>query len=108
MTGDRVLIDGCRSKYELAHFKESLSDIVTVGIDAPEEMRYQRLVSRGRDDSPATYEEFKSRDQREVGWGAAEAVANADIRLVNDSSLEEFRSRCNEIVRDLTAREKSI
>ena len=74
--GDSV-IDGCRSKDELQYFRKHIDNLVTVGITASAENRFQRLATRGRADAPKTLEEFKRREERELGWGLGEAIENA-------------------------------
>lgn len=89
-----TIIDGCRSMYELAYFKGNIDDIITVGITASKETRFKRLASRGREDDPATFEDFEKREERELGWGLKEAVEGAMIILGNDAGLEEFGELC--------------
>ena len=90
MSGEVFLVDGCRSMDEVSSFR-SLADTAIVAVHAPPSLRYARLVARGREDAPRSESEFQERDRREVGWGIAEVIALADVMLVNDSTLEEFR-----------------
>ncbi len=91
-----TVIDGCRSEYELAYFKENIENMITVGIEASVETRFHRLVARKRDDDPTTMEDFQRRENRELGWGISDAVKNAQIKLGNDGSLEDFRQLCRD------------
>jgi len=100
MSGDVFLVDGCRSMDEIASFR-SLADTVIIAVHAPPSLRYARLVSRGREDAPRDEPEFMERDRREVGWGIAEVIALADIMLVNDSSLEDFRKAAGKALEGL-------
>jgi len=94
-----VLIDGSRSLAEINHFKSVIeNDLKLIGINAPTQMRFERLIARGRDDDPSAYEEFQTRDNRELSWGLGEALENAEITLENDSTLEEFRNKCQSII----------
>ncbi len=74
------------------------NDLKVIGIHAPTQMRFQRLTARGRDDDPSAYEDFQTRDNRELSWGLGEALENAEIAIVNDGSLEEFRDKCQAIL----------
>ena len=89
-----VVIDGCRSRHELEYFKKNLDNIITVGIEASRENRFNRLAQRGREDDPDTFDDFVKREERELGWGLKEAIDDAQIKLNNDSSLKEFRQLC--------------
>lgn len=101
MSGDLFLVDGCRSMDEVASFKKLGDEVYIIGIHAPRETRYERLVERGREDAPHSPEEFNARDGREMGWGLSDVVALADIMIVNDSSLEDFQSKVREVLEGL-------
>ena len=97
-----ILIDGSRSLAEIEHFKSVLgSDLTVIGIDAPWEMRVQRLVARSREDDPSALEDFQARDNRELSWGLGQALENADITICNDGTLENFRNKCQAIIIDM-------
>ncbi len=66
-----VAIIGLRSTYELDYFKSNMPGMVLVAVDAPEELRFERLKARGRPGDPKTFAEFHARGERE-------AKANAD------------------------------
>ncbi len=93
MSGDIFLVDGCRSMDEVRAYRELTPDVNVVSIHSSPEVRFERLVKRGRDDAPKNREEFESRDSREISWGLAETIAMSDIMLVNDGTLEEFYQR---------------
>lgn len=102
MPPGNVLIDGSRSLTEIDHFKSVLgNDLKVIAVDAPAEMRFQRLGARGREDDPSVYEEFQARDERELSWGLGEAIENANITITNDATLEEFRNKCQSLIKDI-------
>lgn len=93
----RTIIDGSRGLDELAVFRQALGEEVElVAIHASQKVRYQRLVQRGREDAPKTWEEFLERDKRELSWGLGSLIAMADTMLVNEGTLEEFKCRAKE------------
>ena len=69
-----------------------------VFVDAPIELRYQRMVERHRDDEVTiSLAEFTAREEAELASGVTDADFNlleiekiADINLVNGGSAEEF------------------
>ena len=69
-----VLVDGIRGDYEVAAFKEHFPDFTLIGIVSSFETRYRRLTNRGRSDDSLTAEEFRVRDERELGWGLGRAL----------------------------------
>lgn len=93
MHGDIFLVDGCRSMDEVRSYRGLSDDVLIVGIFAPPEARFERLVKRGRDDAPRDREEFEARDSREMGWGLADVMALADVMILNDTDLDTFRDR---------------
>ncbi len=102
MPQGNILIDGSRSLAEINHFKSALgNDLKIIGINAPIQMRFERLTARGRDDDPSAYEEFQTRDNRELSWGLGEALENAEIIMTNDGTLEEFRDKCQSMIKDI-------
>ncbi len=93
--GQRTIIDGSRGLDELTVFREAFgAEIELVAIHAPQRQRYQRLVQRGRDDAPKSWEEFLEREKRELSWGLGDLIAMADTMLVNDNALDDFWSKC--------------
>ncbi|MCL2786614.1 MAG: AAA family ATPase [Methanomassiliicoccaceae archaeon] len=91
MSAPVFLVDGCRSVDEVKAFRSLTDDVSVIAIHSSPEVRYQRLVRRGRDDAPSDHGEFGERDEREIGWGLAKIIALADVTVTNDSTLEDFR-----------------
>jgi dephospho-CoA kinase len=87
----KMLVDGCRSDSEVGIFRHNFGDLFVLGIFAPPEERYERLMRRGRGDDGANLQEFFDRDRRELKWGIGNAFALCDGMLTNEGSLEEFR-----------------
>jgi len=54
--------------------------------------RFQRLQRRGRADAPGSWEEFLERDLRELSWGLGGLIAVADRMIINEGTLDEFRT----------------
>jgi len=96
--GEKVCIEGVRSKAEVDFFRESLGDFVCVGVDAPAEKRYAWAVERGREDDVKSLEGFQKKEDRESGWGIREAVDGADYKITNDGTLEEFQDKILELL----------
>jgi|Deesub1362B_J571_1020462.scaffolds.fasta_scaffold05882_3 dephospho-CoA kinase len=99
---ERVVIDGIRSVHEIRRFQEELGgDFLLVGIFASPRTRFERISRRGREDDARTWEEFVRRDMRELSWGLGEAFATADVMMVNEGTLEEFREKVRALLRGL-------
>jgi len=82
--GQDTVIDGSRSTYELEVFRKHLgSKMRLVAIHASPSLRFERLKKRNRSDAPCTMEEFQQRDEREMGWGLGNLIAQADLVIMN-------------------------
>lgn len=98
---ETVLVDGLRSGAEAERFEEVFTDRFTlVAIEAPFDVRKERIGTRGRD-NPET-ESLETRDERELGFGMGKAIEHADVSIENTDSLETFRER----IRALFSEEK--
>ncbi|MCK9565768.1 MAG: AAA family ATPase [Methanothrix sp.] len=114
-----VVVDGLRSQEEAEFFRTHSEEFHLVEVCAPVEARLKWLAARGRPDdpgkSPAKANDgmkadadakiilpsgepdrlaaaaLERRECREMGWGMSEAMKTADLKLRNDSSLDDFR-----------------
>ncbi|PSQ43372.1 hypothetical protein BRD17_06190 [Halobacteriales archaeon SW_7_68_16] len=100
-TADTVLVDGIRGGVEVDRFQEAFGDaFVLIEIAAPFGTRVERIDLRGRDTSADPERILRERDERERGFGMAAAMDRADLTVDNDGSLEAFRDRIREVLRD--------
>jgi dephospho-CoA kinase len=89
-----VLIDGIRNIEEVATLRKELGhDFVLVAIHTDPDHRFQRMAARGRADDSRDVTVLRARDEREMNWGIARTIALADEMVVNDATLDIFRSR---------------
>lgn len=88
-----VFIDGVRGDMEVRVFKRRFNDFTVIAIHSSREDRYERIAERSREDDISQYEELIVRDNRELAWGLGKVIAMADVMLVNDGTLEEFREK---------------
>lgn len=102
---DAVLVDGLRSGVEVDTFEERFGEAFTlVSIEAPFDVRAERIDARGRDaDANDGGEPLEKRDERERGFGMDDAMDRADVVIENTDSLEAFHERIRTIVRNRTA-----
>ena len=99
-----VVIDGVRTLVEVEMFRRRLgASFHLVAIDAPFDVRADRLLGRGRSDDAKDKELVRKRDDRERGWGIEQAIASADTHIVNTPPLSEFRGRIDRLFEQLTA-----
>ena len=89
---ERTIIDGSRGLDELEVFRQAFGKgVLLVAIHSSPASRYPRLKKRGRPDAPTSWTEFEARDRRELGWGLGNLIAMADVMLLNDGEIDEFK-----------------
>jgi dephospho-CoA kinase len=89
-----LVIDGVRNTEEIEYFKKELgSDFIIVAIDASDELRRNRAIARGRTDDSKNLRHLEERDKREIRWGVKKVIAEADIIIQNNGSLEQLRNQ---------------
>lgn len=97
--GGRVLIDGLRGRAELNVYRRAFGDrLVVLAVHASPATRFDRVVRRDRSDATASRETFLARDERELGWGIGDAIATAEILIVNEGTLPELRRVVREVL----------
>ena len=97
-----VLVDGIRSDVEVEAFREAFGEsFLLVEVDAPFELRAERLDLRGRDASEDDGgESLAERDERELGFGMGEAMEMADVTVENTETLAAFQRKVRTLLRD--------
>jgi len=100
---DTVVVDGLRSMVEVEAFREAFGEkFLIVSIEAPFDLRAERLAERGRDSSDSDLEALRARDERELSFGMGEVMDAADVRIDNTDSLEAFRTSVRELLLEST------
>lgn len=97
-----VVIDGIRNMEEIDRFKKELGkDFVVIAIDASDETRYQRAISRSRQDDSKDLEKIKERDKRELRWGLDVVIASADTVISNEGNIDDFRNKIRKTLNEI-------
>jgi dephospho-CoA kinase len=96
-----VLIDGIRGDAEVTLFRRSFPQFILIRIDSSFENRLQRVAARGRSDDFSTAGELRNRDERELGWGLGNALEQADKKIRNDGTLEEFATGVQKLLEEI-------
>jgi dephospho-CoA kinase len=95
-----VVVDGIRGIAEVETFKKAFGDDFTlVKIDAPFELRLDRLRKRAPSDDAGTPEWLKQRDKRELSWGMGKAIDVAEKSVTNLDPIERFKAEIRSILR---------
>jgi dephospho-CoA kinase len=99
---ERTIVDGSRGLEELKIFRQAFGNgVLLVAIHSNPSSRYPRLKKRGRPDAPSSWTEFEERDRRELSWGLGNLIAMADVMLLNDGEMDEFKVKVSTFLRGL-------
>jgi hypothetical protein len=49
-----------------------------------------------REDDPSNYDQFKARDEAELGFGIGNVISLSDKLIINESDLESYCEKINE------------
>jgi len=95
--GRPAVIDSIRNLAEVAFFRAG-SGFILLAFDAPVGVRFKRVAARGRDESAATLEEFRRKEDEERAGGSTAqqleaCMAAADALVVNDGTLEDLHRK---------------
>ncbi|MGI0004953.1 MAG: AAA family ATPase [Nitrososphaera sp.] len=93
-----LVIDGIRSIPEVEVLKK-VGEVRLLAVHASQDTRFAHLQERGREDAPASSDEFAGRDRRELSVGISEAIALADETISNNEiTIEQLKEKAYEIV----------
>ena len=103
------VIDSIRSPYEAKELMKN-KDFTLIGIEAPIELRFKRLLERSRIGDAKTLEAFKQQEQRENLNNAANQQLDETFKLsqkiiINDGTLEELHKKVDDLLKELKCQE---
>ena len=98
----KAVIDSIRNSQEVA-FLRGHEAFILLAVDAPVEMRFERVLKRGRVESALTIGEFKAKEREEMqsdsrGQQLQECLRLADRNVMNDGTVEEFHRKLEAIL----------
>ncbi len=99
---DKTVIDSIRNPSEVEYLRKE-KEFILLAIDAPVELRYERVKRRGRQESASTLEEFIKKEKEEMtdsekGQQLHSCMKMADFIILNDGTLEDLNLKLEEIV----------
>ncbi len=98
--GGDAVIESLRAVAEVKRIKE-LGGVV-IGVDAPPELRYERAYSRGSEKDHVSYEKWLAQEESESNpddptkQNIFGALAESDIVISNEGSMEELHQKADE------------
>lgn len=103
----KAVIDGARNPLEITYIRNHIPDasICAVVIDAPQQLRFERLLQRKREGDPQSFEVFKQRDDKELyGDGTPhsqrimDCMQMSDDVIDNDASYDQLVDKLNTLL----------
>ena len=98
----KAVIDSIRNPKEIEFLKKQ-GGFVLVSLDAPPELRFERVQKRGREESAANLKEFSAKEAQEMsgaenGQQLRNCMKMADFTIWNDGSLEELHKKLEKLI----------
>jgi dCMP deaminase len=107
----KAVVDGIRNPAEVEFLGQNLREFFLVAVDAPKNVRFERMISRNRESDPISWEKFilvDEKDQgigeKEFGQGVGKCMAMAKFVLINDGSLEEVEMKIEKLYSDICSK----
>ncbi len=99
---DKAVIDSIRNPKEVEYLRKQ-KNFIFLAVDAPAELRYERVKERGRGESASTLQEFIEKEKEEMtecekGQQLQKCMNMADFVIINDGSLEDLYQKLEEIL----------
>jgi dephospho-CoA kinase len=93
----KTVIDSIRNPEEVEYLQHQ-KNFILLAVDAPAEVRYERVISRGRDESARSFEDFIAKEREEMtdrakGQQLQRCMQMADHLISNEGTLEEFHRK---------------
>src|SRR5678815_1010713 len=99
------IIDSIRNPSEVDAFRAA-KHFKLIRIEAPPEVRFQRIIGRQRESDPRTYDEFVALENREAegddtSQNLVKVELMADYAVVNDGTVEKLHTQLDELLKSL-------
>jgi dephospho-CoA kinase len=98
------IFDSLRNAGEAEFLRKERKDFVLIGVDAPREIRFKRMLKRAKPSDPKTWEDFLKVDERDnfdvndpLGQQTGKLLEIADFVIVNDGDLDRAMNEVCEI-----------
>ena len=96
-----IVVEGIRSHHEVEMFKENFDNFIILSIFANQNLRFERLKKRMREDDSQDFNVFLKRDMTELEFGMGTVIALSDRILINESDIDSFYEKINEFLEEM-------
>lgn len=98
------IFDSLRNVREAEFLKENVKNFILIAVDAPQRLRFDRIIKRNKPSDPKTWEGFLEADNRDyfdpsnpMGQQVKLCMEAADYIITNDEDLEKSMNKIREI-----------
>ncbi len=105
-----VIVDGLRNPAEIDVVKK-LTPFFLIAVDAPPEIRFERMKKRNRENDPQTWEDFLKLDEKdkgnnedESGQFVSKCMKEADFILVNNGNFHQLYEKLEVIYKEILSK----
>ena len=97
-----IVIDGIRRFADIQYLKD-LAEFALVSVDANEEVRYQRSVSRNENigDNDKSFAEFQAEGSAEAELEIPKVMASTEIKIENNGTIEDLHLDIDKLLANL-------
>lgn len=103
------VVTGIRNPAEAEYLRKKFGqNFKLIAVDAPIEVRFERVLKRQKPSDPQTFDEFVTLDERDQGKEESEAglqvkkcVEIADFKIINDGTLEDLEKKIADVIQKL-------
>lgn len=104
LSGKNAIIDGIRNPGEIEELRKT-GNFILIGVDAPLQDRFKRLIERARESDPKDWNSFLEMDKRDKGLNEAESgqqvakcLMMADFKIMNNGSIGELNEKVEQVL----------
>lgn len=99
---DKAIVDGIRLPIDIKALKKAFPEMIFVLVKCDPKARYERMISRKREDAPKTYQDFLKQEKIEIDkFNLEETWKAASIFLSNDGTMDDLKTQVVEMLEDL-------
>jgi dephospho-CoA kinase len=105
------IFDSLRNAGEAEFLRKEVENFVLIGVDAPQKLRFERILKRNKTNDPKTWEEFLKVDERDnfdtenpMGQQTGKLLEMSDFVIVNDGTLEDGLKKIEEVWKKIEER----
>ncbi|OQA52159.1 MAG: hypothetical protein BWY43_00614 [candidate division WS2 bacterium ADurb.Bin280] len=105
-TKENVAIAGIRQPGEIEYLRNK-PDFILIAVDAPIELRFERMKDRAREGDPQTIEELAEKEKKEMESEGKnvqkihECMELADYKIVNNGTFEDLHKEVDNAIKGL-------